>query len=215
MSEYVPVQSRSDLHLSRKFWHATMGCLLAGIYFVGMPKIQFLFFLGLLFSFEVSVEWWRLRNPSVNAWIIRMWAPLMRGDESKQMSTIPHYLAASFLAVCLFPKSIALLSILFLALGDPIASVVGIRFGHLLPRFRNGKSILGTVAGVSVCSAMGLWYYRSIGLEQVELFILSLLSGTAGGIAELLPIDLDDNFVIPIFSGCVLCLVTAIFRVPF
>ena len=47
-----------------------------------------------------------------------------------------HACAAALLTIAIFPKPIATLSILYLALGDPIASLFGILYGGKGPRFR-------------------------------------------------------------------------------
>jgi dolichol kinase len=43
-------------------------------------------------------------------------------------------------------------------------------------------------------------------LSPVTLMTMTLVGGLAGGTAELLPLEVDDNFSIPIVSGFILWL---------
>lgn len=89
-------------------------------------------------------------------------------------------MAGITLSVAAFPKSIAVLSVLYLALGDPFASTVGIKFGKLGPRFSNGKSLIGTLGGFFICAATtALYFARSVQLSGA-LALVSLLGGVAG-----------------------------------
>lgn len=198
------LQLRSDLHLVRKVWHMGMGLLIAGIYQSGFPVGPSIFILSLFLGFTLAVEVIRLRNPSINQWMIRFWKPIMRSCEVGRCTGVPFYLASSILAIAIFPKPVAVLSILFLACGDPIASLIGILYGHKSIRFSNGKSLLGTLAGMSTCALMTFFFLRSQGFSSATLLPLSLIGGIAGGGVELIPVDMDDNFTIPVISGFVM-----------
>jgi dolichol kinase len=153
------------------------------------------------------VETIRLHVPSVNEKVMRMWGPLMRSCEVDRYSGTPYYIASALIAVGIFPKPIAALSIAFLAVGDPVASLFGILYGDRSLRFSNGKSLIGTLAGMVVCGAVAFLFLQFMNQTQFlelkvdHLIILSIIGGIAGGGAELLPMEVDDNFVIPIVSG--------------
>jgi dolichol kinase len=73
---------------------------------------------------------------------------------------------------------------------------------YLLP----GKTIQGTGSGFLVC-ALATWFYlKSLGFHGVDHIRLTLLGGFAFSLAEVLPLDMDDNFTIPIVSGFILWL---------
>ena len=110
------------------------------------------------------------------------------------------------LAIAIFPKPVAILSILYLACGDPMASLIGILYGNKGPRFANGKSAIGTAAGVLICTLVTFIYLKSISIPDGTTLILSLIGGLAGGMVELIPFDVDDNFTIPVISGFILWL---------
>ncbi|MCM2324068.1 MAG: SEC59/DGK1/VTE5 family protein [Oligoflexia bacterium] len=197
---------RTDLHLLRKTWHVAMGGVIAFIYLAGLPTATSLFILILCLGLAMSVETLRLRNPSFNSKVLRYWGPLMRTSEVGRVSGVPYYLAATIIAIAIFPKPVAVLSILYLACGDPIASLFGILYGDRAWRFSSGKSLVGTTAGVVTCILISLLFLSSMQLPVGTLLALSVIGGVAGGTAELMPFEADDNFTIPVISGFVLWL---------
>jgi dolichol kinase len=203
-----PLHARTDLHIARKVWHLAMGVLIVGLYMAGIPAPVGVATLGAILAFTVLLETVRLRSPRVNHVVLKVGAPIMRAHETTRMSTVPQYLLASILAIAIFPKPVAILSILYLACGDPMASLFGIRFGHLGPRFSSGKSFIGTAAGVLVCALVTAIFASVTGLtyDPTVILALSVIGGLAGGTAELLPFEVDDNFTIPTASGFVLWL---------
>lgn len=202
----VRLHLRSDLHLLRKVWHMTMGMTVALIYYSGMSRSSAVVILGAILGTDLLLESLRLRIPSVNDKILRLWGPIMRNCEVNRMSGVPHYLASAILAIGIFPKPVAILSILYLACGDPIASLFGVLYGKHGIRMSSGKSLIGTTAGVLTCMLVTIIFLKSLGLSNDVIWTLSLVGGLAGGTAELLPLEMDDNFTIPVVSGFALWL---------
>ena len=198
---------RSDLHLLRKVWHMSMGLAIVFVVLTtGMATTSGILLLGFFLGLDLLIETARLRIPSVNDKVMKYWGPFMRTSEISRFSGIPSYLAACILAIAIFPKPVALLSILYLACGDPIASVFGILYGNRSIRLAQGKSLIGTLAGVVVCALVTFVYLKSLGLPDQLVAMMCLIGGVAGGTAELMPFELDDNFTIPVISGFVLWL---------
>jgi dolichol kinase len=195
---------RSDLHLARKVWHMGMGLFIAFLYMAGVPRITAVVLLSCFLGLDLILETARLHIPALNEKIMRHCGVLMRSSEATRMSGTPYYIASAILAIGIFPKMIAVLAIVYLACGDPIASVFGILYGDKGPRFANGKSWIGTGAGMVTCFLTSLIFLRVFGVESSLILPLSLIGGVAGGMAELLPIEVDDNFSIPVVSGFVL-----------
>jgi dolichol kinase len=182
-----------------------MGLLVAGIYsLTGMERSTAILILGSVLGFDLMIETARLRIPSLNEKVMRAWKPFMRSCEANRISGVPYYLASSILSIAIFPLPIAVLSIIYLACGDPMSSLIGIQFGNLGPRFANGKSLIGTLAGVITCWVVGFLCLSSFGMTGSALWVLTLVGGVAGGTAEMLPLEVDDNFSIPTVSGFVL-----------
>jgi len=203
----VALPTRGELHLPRKIWHLAMGLFIVGLYLgTGMGRATAVGILAGVFVFALAVETLRLQYPGVNSVTMRILAPLMRSHEVRRFSTVPYYVGAALLAIGLFPKDVAMLALMYLAVGGPMASLFGILFGRLGPRFASGKTLIGTCAGVVSCAAVTAIYLSASSLAAPEIAALAVFGGVAGGTAELLPIDIDDNFTIPMFSGLALWL---------
>ncbi len=210
----IRLHVRTDLHLARKLWHASMGTLIASVYaFSGMSASLTVTIMACFLGADLLIETARLRIPALNEKIMKNMGLFMRAHEVDRMSTVAHFIAASMLAVAIFPKPVALLSILFLAYGDPMASLFGILYGKYSKRFASGKSLIGTLAGIGTCFLITFVYLKSQGQPDSTVFVLSLLGGLAGGMAELAPFDVDDNFTIPVVSGFVMWLAFMFFGV--
>ena len=203
---------RSDLHLARKAWHMMMGLFIVAVYLAGVSRSLGVLILGFFLCVNLIVETARLRIPALNEKVIRLWGPLMRTCEQNRYSGTPYYIAAAIIAIGIFPAPIAALAVAFLAVGDPIASLFGILYGDRSVRFSNGKSLIGTTAGVIACAFVAVVFLAimkragMMELSQNQILILSVIGGLAGGGAELLPMEVDDNFAIPVVSGFVLWL---------
>lgn len=202
----VRLQFRNDLHLVRKIWHLVMGLVIVFCYMSDMSRNTAVTILGSCLGIDLLLEASRLNSPTFNEKFMRFWGPIMRAHESNRLSTVPHYISSATLAIAIFPKPIAILSILYLACGDPIASLFGILYGHKGPKLACGKTVIGTAAGVLVCALVTFIYLKTLSFSDHAILSLTVIGGLAGGMAELLPFDIDDNFTIPIISGFVLWL---------
>ncbi|NDF15863.1 hypothetical protein EB061_11165 [bacterium] len=204
---------RNDLHLARKVWHCGMGVFMALVYGLGTPQLVCVLFLICGLAFFLVAEYARLMFPRWNAFAIRVMGPLMRKSEVNRVSGTPFYVGSVLLSVAIFTKPIAILSILFLAIGDPVSSLVGITWGDLGPRFSNGKSLIGTVAGMGVCCLITFCYLVYTGVGAGVAAMIALAGGVAGGGAEMIPLEIDDNFSIPLVSGMALWVAFTVFGV--
>lgn len=145
----------------------------------------------------------RLRNRLVGKTFIKVSKPLLKKDERARPTGSTYLLLASVVCVFFFHRPIAIAALLFLALGDPAASFVGMRAG----RIRIGKkSLEGSLACLGACAAVGfvisLLSVLMPGLSYLHLQPKIILVGAvAATIVELLPLPLDDNALIPMLSG--------------
>jgi dolichol kinase len=183
-----------------------------------MPeKCEWLWFLGGLTLFAFLIEGLRFMMTSFNHFLIRNFSFLMRAGEEKELSGIVYYLMGCFLSALAFPRMIALMSILFLAVGDPIAALVGVRWGkhryHLAEPHR-GKSLEGSAACGFVCFiltfAVSYFISKTEGLVLKDRLLFSILGGSAAMIGELIPFRTDDNMALPLLSGALLWLTAAV-----
>ncbi len=157
--------------------------------------------LGIMLSMVMSVEYARRNLLGFNRNVVKILGPIMRQSEVKQASGVPFYVGSCLVAILIFPKHIALLAILHLIFGDPSSSFFGVLFGKdkLFPN----KSLQGTLGGFVACMTVTWIYLFSTGLGEGRQVLLAMIGGVSGAIAELLPLNIDDNFTIPLISGSI------------
>lgn len=201
----VNLHRRSDLHLARKLFHICTGLLiLYPFWMLGQPTEFMAALLGVMLSFVMSIEYSRRNFAAFNIGVVKVLGPIMRQSEVKQVSGVPFYVGSCLVAVLIFPKDIAILSILHLIFGDPFSSFFGVLFGKdkLFPN----KSLQGTLGGFAVCMTVTWLYLAMNNIGEGRQILLAMIGGVSGAIAELLPLNVDDNFTIPLISGAIMFL---------
>jgi phytol kinase len=177
----------------RRVFHAMNGLTLVGILVVLDPPwagtvaalggLTLLLFLSDLVRFSV---------PSLNRLFFRLLRPFASPREAQGVASSTWYIAGCFLAVAVFPREVAVASILVLALADSVASYVGRRWGRR--PFGTG-SVEGS-AVFFVVAFMILVPLAGWGVAAVAAGITALVERT--------PWPLDDNITVPLASGLVL-----------
>jgi dolichol kinase len=80
-------------------------------------------------------------------------------------------------------------------------------------RIAPGKSLVGTLAGVVTCFFITLIFMSVLQVSfSVHLFV-AIIGGVVGGMAELIPLEMDDNFTIPVISGFLMWMTFLVFRI--
>jgi len=142
---------------------------------------------------DLTLETIRLLYPSVNRFLLKLFEGTHREKEKENVSTLIWTLSGAFLTIFLFPenKSIVTLSLLYLTLGDSVAALIGIKFGKIKLGSR-GKSLEGSLAFFAVA------FLCSIFFVKIEYAFITAFLGAA---IEFLPLPVDDNFILPIFTA--------------
>lgn len=196
---------RSDLHLARKGFHMSGALtLLVPYLFLGFSKEYMAAGLGTALALVMSIEYARSRWEWVNGVAVRVLGPVMRESEVNQLTGIPFYMASCLFAFLIFPRHIAVLSILYLAFGDPLSSFFGVLYGK--NKIFPNKSLQGTLGGFFVCAIVSAGYLYWQSFDGEKILLLAMIGGFCGAVAELLPLNVDDNFSIPVVSGALMAL---------
>jgi diacylglycerol kinase (CTP) len=193
------LRSKSDLHLARKIWHFTgiMGMVMIYNYF-GTERSWWII-VGLA-AFFFPLDWLRQSRPKLNQATMKLFGPVMRQHEQQAFSGLSYLLLGGIILLAFFERHVITLSLLFLAIADPLASYVGIRYGR--DRILGHKTLQGTLAAFFACSAIAGGYYYLNGIMTERLLIVAPISGVIGAATELIPIGkLDDNLTCPVLSA--------------
>lgn len=151
-----------------------------------------------------SLEGARRLSPRVNALCMAFFGPIARDHERYRVNSATWYGTALFVLAFTAFGPAGVLALLALAVGDPVAGLVGRRYGQI--RLWGGKSLEGSLAfalSASVAAYLYLlafqWTLAPVGV----LLALALIAGVTGAVVELLSTRLEDNFTIPVFTAWV------------
>lgn len=120
------------------------------------------------------------------------------------------YFIGVFIALLLFPKDIAMASIMVLALGDSISHLFGLHFGKTKHPLSKTKLLEGTIAGF-IAGFTGALFF----LPWHEAFFASLIAMAVEAIEiKIGAQQVDDNLIVPFAAGAAVWLARMIQSIP-
>jgi dolichol kinase len=204
--------TRQTVSWSRKLFHAsTISAAALVIAFSGLPR-PYVLDLVCAFAFLVGgLDLLRLALPSWNERVLRDFARILRKHEENTVSSGFWFLAGALATLSIASLPITGLALLYLALGDPLASWIGVRFGRT--RLPGGKSLEGSLAFALLCTVLGTFFLgatATVGWAQAALVALG--GALAAAAAEWVPVPVvDDNFRVPVAAAAALTALTSAF----
>ena len=186
--------------IGRKIIHITILFVLAAYFVIqnslvnsgyaaGLARqIALLFLVGLLIIFLV-LEYFRLEL----GWKMPFFSQFIRSKEQNRIYGVVYFLAATIISLAVFDYKIALAALLMTTFGDMMAALVGKKYGVTLI-YRN-KTWAGFLAELAANLVVGYLI-----LDKIYVMIGMALVAT---VVETLADELDDNLLIPLFSGFV------------
>lgn len=210
----APSATRQDLQLGRRLFHLANGVAIATAYALLFTHVQIVQVFGAIACIVYIIDRVRIAYPEVVArrapWANRA---LLRAEEQVREAAMTPFAIAVLLTLLAVPKLAALVAIYTLAVADPLAAVVGIRFGrHRIARSRSLEGSLAfCVAGVAIAALVLRW---GTAAAPATVAGAAAAIGVVGAGCELLPLRIDDNLTIPIFVGFATWAITALFGVP-
>ena len=173
--------------LQRKAVHVTS--VLIVIFYFFLSRQIILLVLSLLLIISLVVEFARLELGLK----LPFFHKLYREKERDSLSGNVFFLMGAIIAISVFSKEIALAAILMTTIGDASAAIFGKRFGKTwIPKLEH-KAVEGCAAEFIVDMLIGCVFINS-------LLVIIVMAGTAT-IVETIVNKMDDNLLIPLFSG--------------
>ena len=159
-------------------------------------KIEALIVLGPITLFALIIEYLRTYSYRVkNIFNKYLFAMLRKHEKNGKYTGATWVFIASTISIAVFPKEIAVISLVFMAIGDTTAGLIGRKIGKI--KYYN-KTLEGAFAGFVMCLIIGL--LMDLGLPNIVI-IFGALSAM---IIEIIPVSIDDNLRIPLFSGTIM-----------
>ena len=200
----VKPATKKDIHWLRKFWHVGMIVVVCYLYAeVFQTREQALLGWLVLGGPFLLLDVLRTKIRPLNLFVISLFSSMMRRRELCSPSSTTPFLLGSFIVIALFPKPIAIVSMLCLAFGDVAACMIGLRFGK--DKLFQKKSLQGSIACFVICFLLILTFLIAHQVSSNTLAVIALIGGLAAAIGELLAVKpLDDNFTIPVVTASIL-----------
>lgn len=156
---------------------------------------------GLALAFALTgwtLEITRTRSEAVNAFCMRLFGRTAHPHEAHRVNSATWYASALVVLSLTHALVPCLVALWVLGVGDPVAAIVGRRFGRT--ELVHGRTLEGTLAFV-VAGGAAAFAYVSLVHPDVSLAVAALASiggAVAGSIAELVSRRVDDNLSIPL-----------------
>ena len=189
----------TKLEIKRQIMHIIFGISIVFLLNYNLINATYLF---ILFIFGLILS---LISTKFNIPVIHQF--LRTFDREKDLEKFPgkgaiFYVLGAFISVLVFPKEIALASIMILALGDSVSRLIG-PYGYLKHHFHNEKFFEGVIAG-AIAGFLGALYF----ISWLPALIASSVSMLIEGIdLEIKNFKIDDNLMIPVVAGAVIWVV--------
>lgn len=193
---------RHSIHWKRKVFHV-LGVGTAGLTYALAPvsKPAALGILGSIALVFVTLDLLRFKVPALNKRVKRDFGPFMRDYELDGISGSSWFFFSALITIAACFQPAAALGMIFLAIGDPIASAVGVKWGRI--KLPGGKSLEGTLAFFGICLAAGVSLLTlRYGLSLGNAAAIAAVTAAAAAGAEAIPSKkVDDNFTVPLAGG--------------
>ena len=195
------VDANREPKLKRALFHVGMGVGCAALYQFAFSRNTALLLLAGFIAFFGSVEIARRFSKRINDfWVDRVFAAVARPQERYRTNSATFYMLGMGVITLLAPKTVTCAALLVLAVGDPIASAIGHRWG--LVRFRHGKSLGGSLAFLVASSILVMLYLGFYGsLPSTTWIPMAFAMVSVGALTELFSGKVDDNFAVPVAAA--------------
>ncbi|MBF0106700.1 MAG: hypothetical protein HQM16_15410 [Deltaproteobacteria bacterium] len=209
------LSARENLQWRRKIFHCCSGLFFFYLFvYAGLSQTT-IHVIGWTYSiFAVSVETCRHLNSTFNDWCCWIFEPIMREREKTKINSAVLYIVTMWVVYLLFPIEVSMLAILFIGVGDPVAGIVGVRWGRI--KIKPHVSLEGFIACAAACGVIsfilaGFLFDKTLSILPLVLF--SMAAGLVGAFAESSFKKLDDNLVMPLLSAPCLWILLMVFGV--
>jgi phytol kinase len=177
--------------IRRKIIHI-LTSLIPLAYITIIPSKEHIFTICVIMSIGfLTVDLLRMYLPAVKKPFLQIFEVLLREGEINNHLTGATYLFIGFsIAVFLFPREIAVPVMLYLSIADPCAAVIG----KLWPVKKLFGKSLGGFTAFFISAAIITGFFSGYDYES---FIIAFCTAAV----EMLPLKINDNLTIPVFSG--------------
>ena len=193
----------NNFEFNRQLFHLALGVAIVLLLMYGFIDKNIILIL-ILFGIILSIASKTNKLPII-------YALLQKFERKKEIENFPgkgiiFYFTGVYISLLLFPREVALASIMVLAFGDSISHMYGMHYGKIRHPLSNRKFLEGTIAGF-IAGFIGAWMF----LPWHEAFFASLIAMAVEAIEIKIGAEqVDDNLIIPVVAGAVVYLLRLI-----
>jgi len=186
----------AGFEVKRQLFHIFIGIIIVLLLNFNLINATFLFIIFII-GLVLSLSSRKLHIPVIHK-LLQVF------DRKEDLEKFPgkgaiFYFLGAFLVVFIFPKDIAMASIMILALGDSISRLVG-PYGYLKHPFHSEKFFEGTIAG-AIAGFFGALIFVPWMLALAGSVVSMLIEGID---LRIKGFKIDDNLSIPLVSAVVM-----------
>ena len=149
----------------------------------------------------ILADYFRTKSKLIKKLFILFFDKMLREHELKgQFTGATWVMISASITILFFSKNIAIISLIFMSIGDTFAALIGKKYGKLKIY---DKSLEGFLGGLIVC-LLAAYYYDPLP------FYISGVGALTAMLFETLPLPLDDNFRIPIGSAIIMTILLGV-----
>jgi dolichol kinase len=197
----IHVPSLRPTNYARNVFHvtsATVALLLIEL----VPEPSWLLGIAVAWAaFAWSCELARRTSPRVNELLMKVFSKVAHPHETKRVNSATWYATALVLLAATQSTALCVAGVVVLGVGDPMAALVGRRFGRT--KLMHGRSLEGTLA-FALSAAAATFIVLALFHPAMGLGFALAAGATAavfGAVAELVSLRVDDNFSIPLSAA--------------
>tara|TARA_B100001250_G_scaffold392111_1_gene393635 strand:+ start:17 stop:601 length:585 start_codon:yes stop_codon:yes gene_type:complete len=172
-----------------------------GYWFIIPDQNQFKIIIITFTALFILADYFRKKSKIIKKLFIIFFNKMLREHELKgQFTGATWVMISASVTILVFPKYIAIISLIFMSIGDTFAALIGRKFGKLKIY---DKSFEGFLGGLIACLVAAYCY-------DPLPFYISGFGALAAMLFETLPLPLDDNFRIPIGSAIIMTILLGV-----
>ena len=166
-----------------------------GYWFLIPDQNQFKIIIITFTTLFILADFFRTKSKLIKKLFKTFFDKMLREHELKgQFTGATWVMISASVTILFFSKNIAIISLIFMSIGDTFAALIGKKYGKLKIY---DKSFEGFLGGLIACLVAAYCY-------DPLPFYISGFGALAAMLFETLPLPLDDNFRIPIGSAIIM-----------
>lgn len=196
-SASVQAPSLRPTNYARNLFHVGAALLALLVLVLAPSQIFIIIAASGFFCAAWTMEIGRRLSPALNERLMRLFGRVAHAHERYRVNSSTWYATALVLLSLWATPAVSSIAVVVLGIGDPIAALIGRRFGRT--RLRAGRSLEGTLGFVVAGSLAALIVTCAMipGSLSLRLLVAGIAGLTGAGV-EVFSTQVDDNLTIPL-----------------